>query len=426
MGKTEESMIISNSTQATGSDIFDPMTPSNLQEPFVFFAKLRKEKPVYWNEQYSFWMLTRYQDVKAVLRAPRQFSSATGVEIEKRAEQIPQSARASFDIGKRFWYTAIQATDPPKHTDQRGAVMNAFTPQVVAEMRTSIQQRVDHLLDKMERAATCDFVSEFAYPLPSLVIFDLLGVPAEDHEAMREATQALVMFPSTAYKGDFGAMEHIAERLTRAQGVLERLIQQRRREPKKDLISILLHAETGTTQLPDDEIVVLCNFLLVAGHETTANLLSGSLRYLLERRELWEQLGAAREMIPTTVEELLRFVSPVLWASRLPVEDFELDGHLLRKGSRLQLGIGAANHDPAEFPNPEQLDFTRPKVNSLAFGYGPHFCLGAALARMETQVALSSLLDRIPKVQLGTRHFEYQPLYFLRALKFLPIVVRGS
>jgi cytochrome P450 len=419
-------MIISNSTQATGSDIFDPMTPSNLQEPFVFFAKLRKEKPVYWNDRYSFWMLTRYQDVKAALRAPRQFSSATGVEIEKRAEQIPQSARASFDIGKRFWYTAIQATDAPKHTDQRGAVMNAFTPQVVAEMRTSIQQRVDDLLDEMEQAEMSDFVSEFAYPLPSLVIFDLLGVPAEDHETMREATQALVMFPSTVYKGDFAAMEHIAERLTRAQGVLERLIQQRRREPKKDLISILLHAETGTTQLPDDEIVVLCNFLLGAGHETTANLLSGSLRYLLERRQLWEQLGAAREMIPTAVEELLRFVSPVLWLSRLPAEDIELDGQVLRKGTRVQLGIGAANHDPAEFPNPEQLDFTRPKVNSLAFGYGPHFCLGAALARIETQVALSSLLERIPQVQLGARHFEYRPLYFLRALKSLPIVVRGS
>jgi cytochrome P450 len=131
-------------------------------------------------------------------------------------------------------------------------------------------------------------------------------------------------------------------------------------------------------------------------------------------------------MIPTAVEELLRFVSPVLWLSRLPAEDIELDGQVLRKGTRVQLGIGAANHDPAEFPNPEQLDFTRPKVNSLAFGYGPHFCLGAALARMETQVALSSLLERIPQVQLGARHFEYRPLYFLRALKSLPIVVRGS
>ena len=178
-------MSMSSSMQVTGSNIFDPMTSSNLQEPFIFFAKLRNEKPVYWNEQYSFWMLTRYQDVKAVLKAPGQFSSATGVEIEKRGERIPQTVRASFDIGKRFWYTAIQATDPPKHTDQRGAVMNAFTPQVVAEMRTSIQQRADLLIDEMERAGTCDFASEFAYPLPSSVIFDLLGVPAEYHDTIR-------------------------------------------------------------------------------------------------------------------------------------------------------------------------------------------------------------------------------------------------
>jgi cytochrome P450 len=417
---------MSSSIKVTGSDIFDPMTPSNLQEPFLFFAKLREEKPVYWNEQYSFWMLTRYQDVKAALRAPRQFSSATGIEIEKRAQQIPRSARASFEICKRFNYTHMQASDPPKHTDQRGAVMNAFTPQVVAEMRTSIQKRTDWLLDKMERAGTCDFVSEFAYPLPSLVIFDLLGVPAEDHQTMREATKASVMFPSTVYKGDFGSMEHIAERLTQAQRVLERLIQQRRREPKKDLISMLVHAHTGTTQLPDEDIVVLCNFLLGAGHETTANLLSGSSRYLLEQRELWEQLGSAPEMIPAAVEELLRFVSPVLWVSRVPAEDIEVDGQVLRKGTRVQLGIGAANHDPSEFPNPEQLDFTRQKVNSLAFGYGPHFCLGAALARTETQVALSRLLERIPQIQLGTRHCEYRPLYFLRALQSLPIVVRGS
>jgi cytochrome P450 len=419
-------MNLSSSVQATGSDVFDPLKPSNLQEPFVYFAKLRNENPVYWNEQYSFWMLTRYQDVKAALRAPRQFSSATVVEIEKRAERIPQSARASFDIGKRFWYMAIQATDPPKHTDQRGAAMKAFTPQLVAEMRVSIEHRVDRLLDEMEHAGTCEFVSQFAYPLPSLVIFDLLGLPVEDHETIREAAKALVVFPSAVYECDFGSMEHIAERLTLAQGVLERLIQQRRREPKKDLISILVHAETGTAQLPDDEIVVLCNFLLLAGHETTANLLSGSLRYLLEKRELWEQLRATPAMIPAAVEELLRFVSPVLWVSRMPAEDIELDGKVLRKGSRVQLGIGAANHDPSEFPNPEQLDFTRPKVNSLAFGYGPHFCLGAGLARMEAQIALSRLLDRLPQVQLGTRHFEFRPPYFLRALKSLPMLARGS
>jgi cytochrome P450 len=278
-------------------------------------------------------------------------------------------------------------------------------------------------LDDLERAGACDFVAQFAYPLPSLVIFDLLGVPAEDHETMRETAKALVMFPNAVYKGDVEMIDHIAEGLIRGQTILERLIEQRRREPKNDLISILVRTDQGTTRLPDDEIVVLCNFLLAAGHETTANLLGGSLRYLLEKRELWEQLGAAPEIIPVAVEELLRFVSPVLWTSRLPKEDIELDGHVLRKGSRVLLGIGAGNHDPGEFQDPGLLDFTRTKVQSLAFGYGPHFCLGAALARMEAQVALSRLLDRMPQIQLGTKHFEYQPAYFLRALKSLPIIV---
>jgi cytochrome P450 len=414
----------SSGMHAMGSDGFDPMKPSNLQEPFVYFAKLREEKPVYWNPQYSFWMLTRYQEVRAALRAPRHFSSATGVEIEKRAEQIPQSVRASFDIGKRFLYTTLQAADPPRHTDQRQAVAHAFTPHAVAAMRASIERRVDRLLDEVERAGTCDFVSQFAYPLPSLVIFDLLGVPTEDHETIRQAANATVTFPSAVYKGDFGSMDRIAERLTQAQGVLERLIQQRRREPRQDLISILVHADTGPAPLPDDDIVVLCNFLLGAGHETTANLLSGSLRYLLEKRELWEQLRAAPERIPAAVEELLRFVSPVLWVSRIPAEDIELEGQVLRKGSRVQLGIGAANHDPREFSDPESLDFTRPKVQSLAFGYGPHFCLGAVLARMEAQIALSKLAHRMPRVQLATKDFEYRPLYFLRALKSLLIRVR--
>jgi cytochrome P450 len=415
-------MNISSATKVT-SDPFDPMTPCNLQEPFRFFGRLREERPVYWNEKYSFWMLTRYQDVKAILRAPSQFPSTTGVEIDKRGEQVPKSVRASFDIGKRFFFSHLQASDPPKHTHDRGIVMNAFTPQVVRTMRISIQERVDRLLDEMEGTKACDFVSSFAYPLPSSVIFDLLGVPAEHHHTIRESSRAAVTFISSLYNQDFEAMEHIAKRLTEAEEVLQRLIEERRREPKNDLISTLVHREGATAWLPDDELVVLCNFLLLAGHETTTNLLSGSLRYLLEKREKWEQLRAAPEMIPTAVEELLRFVSPVLWLSRLPARDIELDGHVLQKGTRLELGIGAANHDPNEFPNPEQLHFTRPKVNSLAFGYGPHFCLGAALARMETQVALSRLLERIPQVQLATRRFEYRPLYFLRALKSLPVVV---
>jgi len=412
-------------TQVT-DDAFDPMTAANLQEPFRFFERLREERPVYWNEKYSFWMVTRYQDVKAILQGTGQFSSATGLEIEKRREQLPPSVRPSFDIGKRFTFNHLQASDSPKHTQDRGTVMNAFTPQVGAAMRASIQARVDCLLDEMARMNTCDFVSAFAYPLPSSVIFDLLGVPAQHHQTISESNAALATFSSAVFKRDFEAIEHIAEKLTESEKVLQGLIGERRRQPKNDLISTLLQRDGTTAWLPDDELVVLFHLLLFAGHETTANLLAGSLRYLLEKRELWEQLRSAPEMIRVAVEELLRFVSPVLWLARMPVDDFELDGHLIRKGTRLQVGLGAANHDPNEFQNPEQLDFTRAKVNSLAFGYGPHFCLGAALSRMEVRVALSTLLERIPEVQLANRFFEYRPIYFLRALKSLPIVVCGS
>jgi cytochrome P450 len=411
--------------QITDSEAFDLLTPANLQEPFLLFAKLRQEKPVYWSEKYSIWLLTRYHDVKAALRAPGQFSSATGTEIEERRASFPEWVRPSFDLCKRFVYTHFQAADPPEHTDQRHAVMGAFTPQVVGELRASVQQRADDLLDKMERGTGIrDFVSEFAYPLPSLVIFDLLGVPAKYHETLRRASQAFGDFPRALYGKDGKRIQEIAMEFTGAERALNEIMKARRIEPKNDLISRLVNSEGAAAEMSVSELVVLCNFLLVAGHETTANLLAGSLRYLLQSRELWDQLRAAPDMIPSAVEELLRFVSPVLWVSRLAAEDTELNGEVLRKGQRIQLGIGAANHDPGEFDHPEQLDFTRPKVNSLAFGYGPHFCVGSALAKMEAQVALSRLLDRIPNVELGTRQFEYRPLYFLRALKSLPIVIR--
>lgn len=411
--------------QTTDSEALDLLTSANLQEPFLLFAKLRQEMPVYWSDKYSIWLLTRYQDVKAALRAPGHFSSATRAEIEDRRAQFPESVRPFFDVCKRFVYTHFQNADPPEHTEQRHAVMGAFTPQALEELRTAVQHRADDLLDKIERGAGVgDFVSEFAYPLPSMVIFDLLGVPAEYQETLRRASRAFGDFPRAMYGKDSKTIQKLAMEFTGAERAISEIVKTRRIEPKNDLISRLVNSEGAAAEMSVSELVVLCNFLLFAGHETTANLLSGSLRYLLESRDLWEQLRAAPDMIPSAVEELLRFVSPVLWVSRLAAHDIELNGQVLRKGQRIQLGIGSANHDPSEFDHPEQLDFTRPKVNSLAFGYGPHFCLGSALAKMEAQIALSRLLDRIPNLELGTRQFEYRPLYFLRALKSLPIVIR--
>jgi cytochrome P450 len=406
------------------AEAFDPLLSSNMQNPFDYFARLRDQKPVYWSAQYSFWMLTRYQDVKTALQSPSQYSSATGVAMAQRVDALPKSARDSFEVGKRFFHDHIQASDPPMHTAQRQSVMKAFMPLVTGIVKTSLEQRVHRLLDEIERAGTCDFVKEFAYPLPSSVIFDLLGVPEEHQQTIRETADLYWAFPRAVYRADVEALEQIAEKVKQTEAVLTKLVQIRKREPKADLISALAGADGAVTSISDSDLVVLCVFLLMAGHETTANLLSGSLRYLLQDRPQWERLIAAPDLLPGAVEELLRFVSPVLWVARVAKEDIEIDGHVLRAGSDIRLGIGSANHDPDRFTNPDTLDIIRKNTHSVAFGYGLHACLGAALARMETHVAFSGLLQRMPQISLRTDCFDYQPIYFLRALKSLPVAVR--
>lgn len=414
---------MSSSVQAREVETFDPLEPSHIQNPFGFFSRLRTQQPVYWNEQYSFWMLSRYRDVKTALQAPQKYSSVTRVAIERWRDKFPQSARADFDTGLRFFYGHLQASDPPEHTMQKQVLMKAFMSLVTGVVKTSLEHRVSQLLDKMECAGTFDFVKEFAYPLPSAVIFDMLGIPDEHRQLIRETSEMIVRFPGAVYTANADLVQRIAEKATQAQAVLLQLVAGRRRHPEEDLISSLVRPGGGIDQMSDEDIVILSIFLLTAGHETTANLLGGSLRYLLQSRRQWERLIASPELLPGAVEELFRFVSPVLWVARVLTEDVQLEDRVLRKGNQVILGVGSANHDPREFEDPETLDITRKNVHALSLGYGIHTCLGAALARMETQVALSALLQRMPGIQLKTTAFEYQPVYFLRALKSLPVAV---
>lgn len=399
------------------------MSPANLQDPFPLYQWLRNNSPVHWNKHIGSWMLTRFDDVRSAFSDFARFSSNNGEALLKRVEGLSGPVKASFDIGYRFFYRQIQASDPPAHTAQRSLIAKAFTPRVMEGMRESIQLRVDGLLDHLEVLKKCDFVSQFAYPLPSLVIFDLLGVPEEHYDALRDSAAAFARFLPAIHTRDFGALEQIATNLLHTEQLLQGLIDKRRRLPHSDLLSALVHSREGSVVLTDDELVVLCNFLLFAGHETTANLLGGSLLHLLQNRRLWDQLKDSPELLGNAVEELLRFVSPVLTIGRTLKEDFECRGTVMKKGDRINLMIGAANHDPAQFENPEQLKWERSRPHSLAFGQGIHYCIGAALARMETQIALSTLLRRLPHVRLASSAVEYQPLYFLRALKSLSICV---
>ncbi len=406
---------------STTPDFDNLMSPVNIHDPFPLYQWLRIHSPVHWNKYLGTWMLTRFDDVRSAFSDGARFSSNGGEPLLKKAAGLPGPAQASFDIGYRFFYRQIQTFDPPAHTAQRALIAKAFTPRVMEDMRASIQIRVDRLIDGLEASQNGDFVSQFAYPLPSLVIFDLLGVPEEHYEALRTSAAAFARFPPAVHARDLKALEEIAANLTNTEQLLQRLISERRAHPRNDLISALANAKEGSTALADDELVVLCNFLLFAGHETTANLISGSLLHLLQDRGLWNQLKHSPELLGNAVEELLRFISPVLTVARVLKENFECRGTILKKGDRVNLMIGAANHDPAQFESPDKLDFERSKPHSLAFGHGIHYCIGAALARMETQIALSTLLRRLPDIRVTAPTVEYQPVFFLRALKSLPV-----
>jgi cytochrome P450 len=405
---------------------YDLHAPANLQDPFPMFARLRAEDPLYrMGEPYSFWLLSRYDDVRQAMRDSQHLSNNNSEIMERRAESLPASARPSFEVCKRLLLRHIQALDAPAHTAQRQTVMKAFTPLVTNVIKSSLERRVNDLLDNMERSATCDFISDFAKPLPSQAISDIVGIPDEYRELMVKAADLQVSFVGAIMRSDDAQVERIAEQIQVAEAVLLRLFEERRREPKADLISALVNADTASLGMSENDIVVLSMFMFVAGQETTVNLLGGSLRFLLSDRRQWEHLCAAPELWPGAVEELLRFVSPVLWVQRVATEDIEMRGQLIRKGEEVVMGIGSANHDPEKFSNPEVLDVTRKNVSSVAFGYGPHTCLGAALARMETEVALLHLSQRMPQIQLRTDQFEYEPVFFLRSLKSLPVAIRS-
>lgn len=367
------------------------------------------------------WLITRFVDVRSAFGDAHRFSSQSGIPLLARAELLPPEARADFHVGYRFFYQQIQASDAPIHTMQRALITKAFSARVMESMRGRIQSRVVKLIDEMERKRVCDFVQDFAYPLPSLVIFDLLGVPEEHYETLRHSADAFARFPAATLTRDVDALKHIAANLQQTDALLRQLITQRRREPQLDLISTLVSAQEEQARLSDDDIVVLSNFLLFAGHETTANLLAGSVLHLLQNRKLWTDLTASATLPNNVVDELLRFVSPVLSLARVATEDVELHGNVVKKGDRVSLMIGAANHDPAQFEDPEELNLGRARVASVAFGHGIHHCVGALLARTEVELALSALLTSFPKMELLPAEMEYQPIFFLRALKSLPV-----
>jgi pimeloyl-[acyl-carrier protein] synthase len=387
---------------------FNPFLPEVIENPYPTYHRLRQEDPVHLSPL-GIWALSRYDDAAMLLRDPR---------FGRRGfQQILESRFGRQGLGQSMLFQ-----DPPDHTRLRTLVSKAFTPRVIEGMRGHIQQVVDGLLDQVKAAGRMDVVADLAYPLPVIVICEMVGVPPEDRDKFRDWSYAIARSLDAIAVPN----EELARRANEAQdaltGYFAQLIEERRRAPRADLLSALIAAEEAGDRLTTQELFATGILLFIAGHETTVNLIGNGTLALLRNPEQMQRLRADPGLIAGAVEELLRYDSPVQRTGRLLYEDVTIDGKTIPKGSIAVALIGAANRDPAHFPDPDRLDITRSDNRHLAFGWGIHFCLGAPLARLEGQIAFGTLLRRFPRLTLTGDPVEYRETSTLRGLRALPVM----
>ena len=393
-----------------GEVTFNPMDPEFVADPYPTYRRLRTEDPVHQNPL-GFWVLTRYEDVMATLRDARAVKEPIAAFVAARfGAAVPAIGFSMLD------------RDPPDHTRLRGLVSKAFTPKMVERLRPEVQAIVDGLLDGVEGAGTMDLIEQFAYPLPVTVICQMLGVPVEDRERFKQwgldiarGLDAIMLPPDSEVARRSVASRHA---LT---GYFRELIAERRTTPRADVLSDLIAAEEAGDRLSEPELLATCILLLIAGHETTVNLIGNGTLALLRHPDQIRLLRERPGLIGSAVEELLRFDGPVQRTARIPSEDITIDGRTILKGELVMPFIGAADRDPAQFPDPDRLDITRTDNRHVAFGLGIHFCLGAPLARLEGQIAIDTLVRRMPRLALATERPAFRPSLTLRGLESLPV-----
>jgi cytochrome P450 len=356
-----------------------------LANPYPFYARLRATAPVYWVGQLAGWVLTRYADVTAVLRSPDASSD--------RAGKGPQQSRAEIQALNEVRAHSMLNADPPRHTRLRLLVNKAFTPKTVEELAPFIRAFVAKALDAALARGRMDVIADLAFPLPATVIAEMLGVPPEDFDRFKrwsdDVTAAVGNPPSNL---SAGVLRKSVEGVQALQAYFRDIIAQRRAEPRDDLISGLIKAQEEGDRLTDQELLANRVLLLNAGHETTTNLIGNGTYALLRYPDQLKRLRVNPALIFTGIEELLRYDSPVQFTSRILTADMELGGKVLRAGQMILLVLAAANRDPGQFPAPDRLDVGRANNKHVAFGLGPHFCLGAPLARLEGRLVIEALV----------------------------------
>jgi cytochrome P450 len=384
--------------------------------PFPFYAQLRAEAPVFpvtLPTKQRAWLITRYDDVLNVLKDDRFAKDRRSAMTSEQLKKVPWTP----PMFKPLEYNMLDL-DSPDHTRLRALVHKAFTPRLIEQMRDQIQVLTNELLDRVELKGSMDLIADFALPLPLTMIGRILGVPAEDNHKFHRWSKTLI---------SGGANRNLFVLIPAVMGFmryLRRLIKERRAYPKDDLVTALVQAKDGSDQLSEDEILAMIFLLLVAGHETTMNLIGSGALALLEHPDQLAKLRSEPALINTAVEELVRFVCPVEMATeRYAREDITVAGTTIPRGELVMAIIGSANRDANYFDNPDSLDITRKNNKHLAFGYGAHYCLGASLARLEGQIAISTLVQRMPNLRLSVApdQLRWRGAFVLRGLEALPV-----
>jgi cytochrome P450 len=396
----------------------DMFTEEVIQDPYRYYGHIRDEDPVHWNELYELWVVTRHDDLVWLTRNHEQFSSQVMANDPRPAyPAIYESDNELYDYVKSYQADMFIQHDRPDHLEMRKVLHAYFTPKSMEEWRPLVKSATKELLDAAEERGDVDLMRDLAVPLPVLVIAEMMGVPESERPIIRGLAEKLLNLG----RGEPDRMRVLSDGMREMDEYVNPMVEERMKNPKDDFISVLASGEKSGV-FTREQVLINAALLLLAGHETTINLICNGTLSFMNNRDQWDLLKADPEgMMVRATEEALRYDSPVKSITRIAAEDVEMRGKTIKKNDRIRWFISAANRDPEKFENPDKMDITRWPNPHVAFGAGIHHCLGATIARVEGQEVFRELSERYPNLQPKTTEMEYQPSLTFRSVKSMPV-----
>jgi cytochrome P450 len=394
------SMTVETNVTAAHAGDLDALlaSPAFLADPYPIFTRFRAEAPVHWVDAWGCWLITRGADIDATIRDTRRFKSSD--RVTRVIERTPGFSHESLGALHENFRVGMAQTDPPDHTRVRGLVSSAFTPRRVESLRERIQVLVDEMIDRRVESGRMELVADLAYPLPAIVISEMAGFPVEDKDRFRDWTWRINQFFFRSGVVDAAHGDDANRAILEARGWIHPLLQERRRTPHDDLLGALVAADFEGGRLTEAELLSTAITLFLGGHETTTGLIALGMNALVRHPDQLALIATRPELVDGAVEEMLRFDAPFQMNLRMLTEDAMLGDVTLREGDLLRQALGSANRDPERFEDPDVFSVARPPRRHLSFGLGPHFCIGAPLARLQAQIAVATLVRRLPNLRL--------------------------